>query len=122
MFLESAELSLLTDKITKQRLDEFHQVIVPQGRYRVNLRPLLMTAYGYQILNSLGLGTECSSDEFEQVKEAVAELGLDLKRTAGLDIQFATEISNDLRKYIEKLANYNSEIVFPLQRKLADKE
>ncbi len=123
---QSTEFVERADLIAQLRLEELQRVRLRQRRIVVrlppdewgiedrevrtivDLKPLWMTAYGYQVLTALGLRETCSSDTFERVKRAIAEVAHGLQITAGEEEQYPHEIPTSLRNYIIRVAYYNS--------------
>jgi hypothetical protein len=72
----------------------------PPIEKKVDLEPLFYTAYGYKILMSLGYKRFYAIDEFERVRKAVSEIGVDLRISEDADTVLPTEISEGLRNYL----------------------
>jgi len=77
---------------------------------KVDLRQIWLTAYGYQFLSTLGLGLECSVDDYQLVREGLEDIGFSISITAsGEDSEVSTDISKSLQEYIWFLAEYEEE-------------
>jgi Leucine-rich repeat (LRR) protein len=75
----------------------------------LDLRPLWLTAYGYEILSALELGLECTMEEVAPISEAFAEIGAELRTTdTGERMYPPTKMSKQMREYIFKLAEHRS--------------
>lgn len=107
---EHPELAVKSDRVLDLRRREIEQVRVVETESGLDLRPLWLTAYGYQVLSALGLGTSCGSDEKKRVQNALSERGLELGTIASGTADSVTEMSTPLREYIWHLADYRSEL------------
>ncbi|TFG12150.1 hypothetical protein EU537_10050 [Candidatus Thorarchaeota archaeon] len=98
------ECAIRAKAIINLRNEEMKQVYVLKNSHTIDLRPLWLTAYGFQILSGLKLGLECSKEEFEQVQEAIEKLGFEIEvREDGLT-DYPDTISPELWEYIWRLA------------------
>ncbi|MFW9863798.1 MAG: leucine-rich repeat domain-containing protein [Candidatus Thorarchaeota archaeon] len=105
---ECPELADKYDKVINLRKGELEQVVVVKTDSGLDLRPLWLTAYGFLVLNTLGLGTSCGHDDAKMIRQALSDLGFDLQINQLSTNQNATEISRPLREYIWILADYKS--------------
>ena len=100
----------------------------------VDLRHLWLTAYGYEVCESLAVGTTCEMKQFPMIADALSELGFEIKRAQdaetysvigwrnrdalralGIDspepkIKIPDNISSDMIDYIWQLADYRKSI------------
>lgn len=88
------------ETIDSKKLNEM--IENPPIEKKVDLEPLFYTAYGYEILMSLGYERFYAIDEFEHVRKAVSEIGVDLRISEDADSVLPTQISNGLREYLLK--------------------
>lgn len=107
---ECPELAVKFDRVADLRRKEMKQVEVVETDSGLDLRPLWLTAYGYQILNVLSLGTSCGHDKLVHVQQALSEMGGELRTTCSGTAQYVTGLSQPLREYIWHLADYKSEL------------
>ncbi len=76
---QKGEIVVRTKQIIHNRERELKRVRVGLKFRRVDLRELYLTAYGYEILNALDMGLESNLGGFEQIQQASADLGYDIK-------------------------------------------
>lgn len=107
---ECPELAVKFDQVADLRRREMEQVEVVETNSGLDLHPLWLTAYGYQILSALGLGTRCGPDEKVSVQNALSNLGVELGISHSGTANYAAEMSQSLREYIWYLADYKSEL------------
>jgi len=98
------------DTILELRQKEMQRVIVYTGG-PINLKALWLTAYGYKVLDALGLGTKCSHHELTRVEQALDDIGVTIRATDGrIDVActWGTHLhKNDYPvKMSQGLANY----------------
>jgi Leucine-rich repeat (LRR) protein len=107
---EYSELVDKYDKVIDLRKRELEQVEVLATDSGLDLRPLWLTAYGSLVLNSLGFGTSCGPDDIEILQQALSKLGCTLHIIHSGTIQNKTKVSNTLKEYIWRLADYQSRL------------
>jgi hypothetical protein len=115
------EAATRIDRVAELRREEMSQVILHEYyelkrllNSIIDLRPLWLTAYGHQVLTVLGLGTRCISSIFESLKAKLeSDLGYELQTTDDEDLKWPTAISEPLREYIWKIADFNARIGVP---------
>ncbi|MHA1928300.1 MAG: hypothetical protein ACTSV2_06945 [Candidatus Thorarchaeota archaeon] len=76
---DSHELVERVDRIVELRNHEMESLVLSKEHDVVDLRPLHLTAYGFQILQALEMGVTCKIEKFGSVYGALEELGFDLK-------------------------------------------
>jgi hypothetical protein len=103
---ENREFHERVDRVRQLRLEELERVRVIQDDEGIDLRRLWMTAYGHQILTTLGLGMTCTANQFEKVRRAVAKLGIELEIVEDGDYDYPTDISDSLTRAILLSAIY----------------
>ncbi|MBD3158895.1 MAG: leucine-rich repeat protein [Candidatus Lokiarchaeota archaeon] len=95
-------------ELRQQELEDITLGINPYGE-TVNLKALWLTAYGHQVLSSMGLGLSCSKDQFRQVRESLARLGVEVETTESDEPVYPpTKISDALKEYIWRLAEHHA--------------
>ncbi|MHA1949467.1 MAG: leucine-rich repeat domain-containing protein [Candidatus Thorarchaeota archaeon] len=107
---EYPELAVKFDRVADLRRRELEQVDVIETDLGLDLRPLWLTAHGFQILSALGLGTSCGADEAGSIQTALSDLGFTLQTTHSGSSKHVTDISLPLRDYIWHLADYKSDL------------
>jgi len=144
------DLVLLIDDVVEQRNTEMKNQFVPVLPFDIDeesiailesvgesvdthyadLRMLLLTSYGYEICESLALGTTCEMREFSKIQEALTTLGYGIKtkldsrpypiigwknrkrmRKHGIDspepeIKLPKQLSSEMIEYIWQLAEF----------------
>ncbi|MGQ4911751.1 MAG: hypothetical protein ACP6KW_06220, partial [Candidatus Thorarchaeota archaeon] len=108
---ELGELAVKADRIIELRNREMKDLKLMKTGDSIDLRPLYLTAYGYQILQALGLGVSCTGGEFESVLGACKELGFTLKVEARKEEDFVHPpyMSASLAEYIVQLVKTREE-------------
>lgn len=146
------DLVLLIDDVVEQRNSEMRNQFVPVLEFAIDkesiailasvgesvdthyadLRMLLLTSYGYEILESLAMGTTCEMREFSKIHEALASLGCEIKtnldsrpypiigwknrkmmRKHGIEspepeIKLPKQLSSEMIEYIWQLAEFRT--------------
>ncbi len=82
-----------------------------------DLRMLLLTSYGYEILESLAMGTTCEMREFSKIQEALTSLGYDIK--TNLDSRLYPIIGWKNRTIMSKLGIESPEPEIKLPKQLS---
>ena len=107
----SPELVLRIPRILENRPQEVEEIVlkVEEGEDSVDIRPLWVTAYGFQLLSRMNLGLECTVSQFEQVRSALSKLNFNIhiSRT-GEVIYPSTKMSETMRDYILNLAEFEA--------------
>ncbi len=75
------EIAIRIEKLVEQRKSELISVSIPVVGEKVDLRPIWLSAWGFEILRSLELGLETDLQGVEQIKEAFKELDIELHMT-----------------------------------------
>lgn len=146
------DLVMLIDDVVEQRIDEMKNRVVPVMTFPIDtesilllesvgesvdthyadLRPLWCTAYGYELLESLSMGTTCEMREFSKVQDALKALEFEVKtsldprpypiigwknrkvlREQGIEspepiIELPKQLSYEMMEYIWQLAEFRS--------------
>jgi hypothetical protein len=74
--------ALLVKSIVDRRREEIENTVLYQSHKGVDLSPLWITHYGFELLRNLGLGLTCSQSEFSRIAEHLNELDLNVKVTS----------------------------------------
>ena len=98
------ELTPRIKTIIDLRRDEMEHIYILKTLDTIDLRPLWLTAYGFQVLSGLKLGLECSEEEFEMVQNAIQKLGFEIEVREDKSVDYPDTISPELREYIWRLA------------------
>jgi len=100
------ELSLLADHIIELRNKEMGGLTLSEKDDEINLEPLYLTAYGYQILRALKAKLTCSKQEFESISRSLDKLNFTLQvKDHSLHEEFSSpsRLSTSLIDYIFRL-------------------
>ncbi|MFW9863764.1 MAG: leucine-rich repeat domain-containing protein [Candidatus Thorarchaeota archaeon] len=73
------ELAAIAPHILSHRNREMKRLAVTVKGSEVDLRELWLSAYGYEVLNALDMGLVTDLEGLQEITEALAELGFDLK-------------------------------------------
>jgi len=131
------DLVMLIDDVVEQRMDEMKNLVVPVmafpidkesklllesvgesvDTHYVDLRTLLVTAYGYELLESLSMGTTCEMREFSQVQDALSVLGCEVKTS--LDCRPYPVIGWKNRKVLQEQGIESPEPIIELPKQLS---
>jgi hypothetical protein len=105
---EYSDLAKRVDAVDKLRRQEMVSTEIGTIGSMFDLRSLLLTAHGNQVLTSLGYGLKCNEDGIAEIRASMSELGFDLKIVDVIsEIQLA-RFSPALREYIWNNADYDS--------------
>lgn len=146
------DLVMLIDDVVERRQNEMNDQVVPVmtfpidtetilllesvgesvDTHYVDLRPLWLTAYGYELLESQSMGTTCELREFPMIKDALSALGFDIKtsidprpypiigwknrkvlKEQGIEspeplVELPQQLSQEMMEYIWQLAEFRS--------------
>ncbi|MHA1613866.1 MAG: hypothetical protein ACTSYJ_03410 [Candidatus Thorarchaeota archaeon] len=148
------DLVLHIDDVVEQRNAEMRNQFVPVLAFAIDkesiailasvgesvdthyadLRMLLLTSYGYEILESLTMGTTCEMREFSKIQEALTSLGYEIKtnldprpypiigwknrkrmQNHGIEspepeIELPKQLSSEMIEYIWQLAEFRTNV------------
>ncbi len=102
---QHSAIAKIAHRIINLREAEMHLVRVGAEGDEVDLREVWLTAYGYMVLTSLGMGLTTDLEGVEQVSTALTELGFDLKTST--TSRSGVKMSNELRQTILWIAKYS---------------
>jgi len=102
------ELARRVETIVAARKEELSRVTIIKNADGCDLRPLALTAYGFEILTALGMNLTTDKEGLSLIQEKVRELGCELKTTEEKESQDPVQISEGLKEYIENLVEYNA--------------
>ncbi|MFW9808041.1 MAG: leucine-rich repeat domain-containing protein [Candidatus Thorarchaeota archaeon] len=118
---EFSELATRVDDVHELRKQEMKTVEVGRDGLMFDLRSLLLTAQGNQVLTSLGLGVKCNEDGIDEIKDSISELGFELRMADDIPESQLTRFSPALAEYIWNRADYNSVLKRGTSRRLKRK-
>jgi hypothetical protein len=101
------DIASRTEQIMHLRKKEIDEVKIQVQDGKVDLRPLWLTAYGFEILSVMGMGLRTDIDGLERIKEKFIELGTELTMTTDSNSKYTVDMSEDFREYIWALARRN---------------
>ncbi|MBD3408462.1 MAG: leucine-rich repeat protein [Candidatus Lokiarchaeota archaeon] len=99
----SPEISLLVPEIPKIRDQEVAKILIPIVNDTVDLKPLLCTAYGFQICSAIGVGTSCHKSELITIEEAFNQLDISIPIVTDSKGVYPSGQSKAFRDYISIL-------------------
>jgi hypothetical protein len=158
MMKHHGDLVMLIDDVVEQRMGEMQDLVVPVmmfpidnasilllesvgesvDTHYVDLRSLLLTAYGYELIESLSMGTTCEMRDFSKVQKALTSLGFDIETIVdprpypiigwknreimkghGFEspepiIELPKQLSSEMVTYIWQLADFRSNVSMTL--------
>jgi hypothetical protein len=117
-FLESEGASIFIDiellketclaryipRILEQRAEEMKKTWVNRHRGQFDLRYLWLTAYGFEILRSLGVGLVVSARELKTIVNTCKQVGFDLQVKNGNSVP-ETYLSKDMKEFVWSLVD-----------------
>ncbi|MHA1929760.1 MAG: leucine-rich repeat domain-containing protein [Candidatus Thorarchaeota archaeon] len=118
---EYSDLAKRVDDVHEIRKQEMETVEIGTVDSMFDLRSLLLTAHGNQILTSLGYGVKCNEDGIAEIKSSISELGFELRTVDDITENQLTRFSPALTEYIWNLAEYNSILKRGTSRRLKRK-
>ncbi len=110
---------VLAFAIDKESIAILESVGESVDTHYADLRMLLLTSYGYEILESLAMGTTCEMREFSKIQEALTSLGYEIK--TNLDSRPYPIIGWKNRKTMSKLGIESPEPEIKLPKQLSSK-
>ncbi|MHA1965333.1 MAG: leucine-rich repeat domain-containing protein [Candidatus Thorarchaeota archaeon] len=114
---EYPELEDRTDRILSLRDSEMKNVQTPVINGQADLRPLVLTVYGNELLTSMEMPIVVFGKEITIVKEAVEKLGYEFKTTDSSPAS-PTSMSSELKTFIFVLAStLRNEIIYFVRSK-----
>lgn len=113
------EIARRISKIIDIRNEEMKQTYLHLSKGIVDLRPLWITAYGYDILKTLGYGLQSGIDEIKDLMDRLVVLGYDLSLTSVARREVPSNISQALREYIWMMIKYQTKM-FPRLLKIRE--
>jgi hypothetical protein len=93
---------LITD-IVKRRQEEILDTTVQISDGMVDLEPLLLTAYGFEILTKLEMPLQISTWDLEKVQKELSYIDLSFKTTSESISEFPVTTSADMRQYLRRV-------------------
>ena len=100
--LARTQLARFVPEILKERMQELQRVWAIRRGPGYDLRYVWLTAYGFEILRSLGFGLVVDSVQFEIVKDSFSAIGFDLQ-VRGKNNLPEVPIDDDLRQFVWNL-------------------
>ena len=101
--LSTTRGAILVEPLVKRRKQEIEELILQEHGNRVDLIPLWLTGYGFEILRKRGTGRTTSLHGFRTIKAVFQELGFDLhiQETSKIDtIERKQHISPELQRMV----------------------
>lgn len=109
--LISREFAEKIERVVELRERELEQTGIVTNGEDVDLTPLWLTAYGYEILTALHFGLKTNVDGLQLVESELRKLHIELGTEKSEKSQPATVISDDFRNYILSIVQSRSSSV-----------
>jgi len=95
---QHSEIAKRMHQIVELREKEMRQVIVGASKTEVDLRELYLTAYGYNILTTLGIPPTANHEDLKLVKKTLSELGFKLRtgKTSTSDVRMSDKLKQTI--------------------------
>jgi Leucine-rich repeat (LRR) protein len=119
--MEFPDLAKRAGKVRELRIKEMKTVVVGKDGSMYDLRALLLTAFGNQVVTSLGYGVKSNEDGVEEIRASLSEHGFELSIMSDIGDAQLTKFSPALTEYIWNLADYNSVVKRGTSRRLRRK-
>ncbi|UCE10109.1 MAG: leucine-rich repeat domain-containing protein [Candidatus Thorarchaeota archaeon] len=104
--LSRTQASKLVPLIVERRNEEVAETTVLVSGGVADLRPLLLTEYGFRVMTSLGVDPEVSERTLNSVRDALADIGLELSITRDpCEKRWGVVMSESMKRYIFQLAH-----------------
>ncbi len=115
---EVGDLAKRISRVLELRANEMNNLILHQAGRVVDLEPLWLTVYGYQLLRSMNLRKLCTIEKFEEIAREFRKLGFMIQiSTNQQDVQ-EREITNSLTQFVR--FSSESELVVDLIRRIGE--
>ncbi len=100
--LSTTRGAILVEPLVKRRKQEIEELKLASQGNRIDLIPLWLTGYGFEILRKLGAGRTTSLQGFKSIKEIFHVLGFDLdyQENSQIDSAAGKHISSELHRLI----------------------
>ncbi|MFW9788871.1 MAG: leucine-rich repeat domain-containing protein [Candidatus Thorarchaeota archaeon] len=98
------EIAKRAKDIIRLRADEIEQTTIAIHDNTADLRPLWLTAYGYEICSALCLRLDTDSTGVEQVKRAIGDVGLEVH--LGESSVYGVDVSEEFKECIWWIAKH----------------
>jgi hypothetical protein len=104
------EIALRLPDMLELRRREIDEIILKINKddNAVNLEPLWLTAYGFQILSEMELDLSCTIPQFDQVRRVISEADISIEASETTETNYpSTEMSESMHEYIIRLAKFD---------------
>jgi Leucine-rich repeat (LRR) protein len=101
-------LAQRVETVIQNRKEELSRVKIPKTADGFDLRPLALTAYGFEVLTALRMNLTTDKEGLVHLQAKVRELGFELETTEDKDVPNPVQMSDSMKEYIWKLVDNNS--------------
>ncbi|MFW9977999.1 MAG: leucine-rich repeat domain-containing protein [Candidatus Thorarchaeota archaeon] len=101
--LSTTRGAIIIDYLIRRRKEELKEVVLPVDQTHVNLWPLWLTSYGFEILRKLGVKEQTTLTTFKQIAKSFLEIGFKLRTedvSTSNNAKFESNISSELQKLV----------------------
>ncbi len=106
---EESQIAKRMQRILENKSMEMENVTLPVSDDTVNLKPLWLTSYGHEILQSLNRGLYCDIKELDDLRGILKKLGFELKVSKEVAFSGSKSISQPLQEYIHKIVELRTQ-------------
>lgn len=101
---EIPELAVHVPRILELRKEEIQGVTIVDRNGVIDLKPIIMTAWGFELVNALGLGLETDAEGYDAIQRKLYELDLEIDISKDeQDASAPVKMGTGLSQYIESL-------------------
>jgi hypothetical protein len=118
--IEHGELAKRVSQVIELRCSEMNDLVLYQEGNMVDLEPVWMTAYGFQILRSMNVKRQCIIENFDEIKREFGRLGFLLKITTNKQEVRQLRATEELVHYVRVCSE--SEMVVDFIRRIGKKK
>ena len=118
--IEHRELAKRTSRVIELRNSEMNNLVLYQEAGLVDLEPVWMTAYGFQILRSMNVKRQCTIGNFDEIKKEFNRLGFLLRTTTSRQEVRQIKATEELVHYVRVCSE--SEMVVDFIRRIGEKK
>lgn len=100
----SPDIAVLVPQVIELRRNEIEEVTLVEKDGVIDLRPLIMTAWGFELVNVLGLGLETDGEGCDSIQRRLYELNLEVEISDTTSYSSTSQkMSCGLKEYILSL-------------------
>ena len=104
--MSHSEIALRAAQVAELRRAEMQRVVVPLRGRTADLRPLWLTAYGFDLLSALGKRLKARGRSVKEVRTSLSKIGFELQTTDSEEWSAPLEMSEEMKEYIWWIAEH----------------